>query len=48
MSLQRVIDTVDAFAAAGAVVSVDEFDDAEHVIRAVEIDRVAAMVMAIA
>jgi hypothetical protein len=30
------------------VVTVDEFDDAEHVIRSVEIDRVAEMVMAIA
>jgi len=47
VSLQRVIDTADAFAVAGAVVSVDEFDDAEHVIRDTEIERIARQLVAL-
>ena len=43
VSLERVTGTAEAFAAAGASVTVDEFDDAEHVIRAAEIERMAAM-----
>lgn len=43
VSLERVTATADAFSAAGAVVTVDEFDDAEHVIRAAEIEQIAAM-----
>lgn len=47
VSLERVTATAEAFTAAGASVTVNEFDDAEHVIRAAEIEQMAAVVMAI-
>jgi len=43
VTVERVTATADAFRSAGALVSVDVFDDADHVIRPTEVSRVAAL-----